>query len=269
MLGFDEANTIYDSKRVLGKRFSDEKIKKDMEAWPFKVFDGNGKPVYAETRKGRREKFHPEQITAFVLMKVLEVAKMRLDKLEEITGAVITVPANFNSTQRQATKNAGRIAGLNVINVVSDTMAAAIAYGFGSPGVNKTIMVYDLGGGKFDVSVVVIKNNEYDVKAVSGDCHFGGRDFGDLLVNYVIADIKKKHQKDISNVKEAVYLLRVECETTKRFLSELSDFRIVIHQLVRRLHYQDQTNHIRETHSSFCQEVDGRRRESSLRSESD
>ncbi|GJZ88499.1 heat shock cognate 70 kDa protein-like protein [Tanacetum coccineum] len=220
------ANTVFDVKRLIGSRFSDHQVQKDMELWPFKVIEGDSeKPSVVVEYKGVEKRFAPEELSAMVLKKMKEDAKLFLG--EEVKNAVITVPAYFNNRQREATKKAGADAGLNVLRLLSEPTAAAIAYGVDNLSDikgnkdKKTVLVFDLGGGTFDVSLLIIsKTGVIDVKAVGGDTHLGGEDFDATLINYCINDFKKNNRGvDIRGNPKALGRLKVACEKAKRDLS--------------------------------------------------
>ncbi|PWA87565.1 heat shock protein 70 family, peptide-binding domain protein [Artemisia annua] len=219
-------NTVFDVKRLIGKRFSDPQVQNDMKMWPFKVMKGaSEKPSVVVEYKGEEKKFAPEELSAMVLKKMKETAELFLG--EEVKNAVITVPAYFNSQQREATKEAGTRAGLNVLRLLNEPTAAAIAYGVDNLSENnwnkdkKTVLVFDLGGGTFDVSLLTIsKKGVIEVKAVGGDTHLGGEDFDAALVNYCINEFKKKNTGvNILNNPRALGRLKVACEKAKRDLS--------------------------------------------------
>nr|GEY18104.1 probable mediator of RNA polymerase II transcription subunit 37c [Tanacetum cinerariifolium] len=222
------ANTVFDVKRFIGSRFSDPQVQKDMELWPFKVIQGDSeKPSVVVEYKGEEKRFAPEELSAMVLKKMKETAELFLG--EEVTNVVITVPAYFNSQQREATKEAGTRAGLNVLRLLNEPTAAAIAYGVDNlcdKNCNtdkKTVLVFDLGGGTFDVSLLTIsKKGVIDVKAVGGDTHLGGEDFDTTLVNYCINEFKKKNTGvDIRGNPRALGRLKVACEKAKRDVSSI------------------------------------------------
>jgi len=209
-------NTVFDSKRLLGRQFTDPEVQRDIKHWPFKVVSNKGQPAIQVEIKGEKKVFAPEQISAMVLTKMKEIAETFLG--ETVTDAVVTVPAYFNDAQRQATKDAGVIAGLNVARILNEPTAAAIAYGLDQKKESK-IVVFDLGGGTFDVSLLVVDDGVFEVKAVGGDTHLGGQDFDNLMITYIAEDIKKKHSIDVSDKKKIMGKIRQECEKAKRMLS--------------------------------------------------
>jgi heat shock protein 5 len=222
--------TIYDAKRLIGRDFKDATVQRDVKLLPYSVVDRKGKPhVQVQVKDGDVRVFSPEEISAMVLTKMKETAEAYLG--EKVTQAVVTVPAYFNDAQRQATKDAGVIAGLNVIRIVNEPTAAAIAYGIEQKGSEKNVLVFDLGGGTFDVSVLAIDNGVFEVLATNGDTHLGGEDFDQRLMDYFIKLIKRKHGRDITGDMRALGKLRRECERAKRALSNQHQVRVEIESL--------------------------------------
>lgn len=213
------SNTVFDAKRLIGRKYNDPVVQQDIKHWPFKVEEGpNGKPMIIVKFKGEIKKFHPEEISAMVLTKMKETAEAYLGK--QVKQAVITVPAYFNDSQRQATKDAGAICGLNVLRIINEPTAAAIAYGLDKKGKGeKNILIFDLGGGTFDVSLLNIDEGVFEVRATAGDTHLGGEDFDNKLVEYCVQQFKKKKGIDISKNNRALRRLRTQCERAKRILS--------------------------------------------------
>jgi len=211
-------NTIFDAKRLIGRNFNDSEVQNDMKLWPFSVINKDGKPHIRVTINNENKDFAPEEISSMVLSHMKEIAETYLG--HKVSRAVITVPAYFNDSQRQATKDAGTIAGLKVERIINEPTAAAIAYGLNkcSDG-EKTILIFDLGGGTFDVTLMTIEDGIFEVKATSGDTHLGGEDFDSRMVNYFIQEIKKKLKVDISKNARALKRLRTACERAKRTLS--------------------------------------------------
>ncbi|PON89342.1 Heat shock protein 70 family [Trema orientale] len=226
-------NTVFDAKRLIGRRFSDPAVQSDMKLWPFKVVPGPGdKPMIVVQYKGEEKQFAAEEISSMVLTKMKEIAEAFLG--QTIKNAVITVPAYFNDSQRQATKDAGAIAGLNVMRIINEPTAAAIAYGLdkkASRSGEKNVLIFDLGGGTFDVSLLTIEEGIFEVKATAGDTHLGGEDFDNRLVNHFVAEFKRKHKKDISGNARALRRLRTACERAKRTLSSTTQTTIEIDSL--------------------------------------
>ena len=212
-------NTVFDAKRLIGRKFADGIVQKDIKLWPFKVESGtDDKPMIVVQYKGEQKKFQAEQISSMVLVKMKEVAESYLSK--PVKSAVVTVPAYFNDAQRQATKDAGTISGLNVLRIINEPTAAAIAYGLDrQTEQEKNILIFDLGGGTFDVSLLSIEEGIFEVKATNGHTHLGGEDFDNKLLMFCCADFKKKSGIDIQNNKRAMRRLRTQCEKAKRILS--------------------------------------------------
>uniref|UniRef100_A0A2N9HLN5 Uncharacterized protein n=1 Tax=Fagus sylvatica TaxID=28930 RepID=A0A2N9HLN5_FAGSY len=223
-------HTIFDVKRLIGRKFDDPEVQRDIKFFPYKVVNKDGKPYIQVKVKGEVKVFSPEEISAMILGKMKETAEAYLGK--KIKDAVVTVPAYFNDAQRQATKDAGVIAGLNVARIINEPTATAIAYGLDKKGMEKNILVYDLGGGTFDVSILTIDNGLFEVLATSGDTHLGGEDFDHRVMDYFIKLIKKKYNKDISKDNKALGKLRRECERAKRALSSQHQVRVEIESLV-------------------------------------
>ena len=221
------SNTIFDAKRLIGRRFDDVTVQSDMKHWPFKVINDGGKPRIQVEHKNETKTFTPEEISSMVLIKMKETAEAYLGS--KVTKAVITVPAYFNDAQRQATKDAGAIAGLDVLRIVNEPTAAAIAYGLDRKQAGeRNILIFDLGGGTFDVSVLKIEEGIFEVKSTAGDTHLGGEDFDNRMVTYFTDEFKRKTGKDISENKRALRRLRTTCERAK--VSQKTSFlRIIIH----------------------------------------
>ncbi|KAL1631514.1 Heat shock protein ssb1 [Diplodia seriata] len=225
------ANTVFDVKRLIGRRFDDETVKKDIESWPFKITDHDGAPMVQVEYLNETKTFSPQEISAMVLVKMKEVAETKLGK--KVEKAVITVPAYFNDNQRQATKDAGSIAGLNVLRIINEPTAAAIAYGLGSGKSEKerNVLIYDLGGGTFDVSLLHIQGGVFTVKATAGDTHLGGQDFDTNLLDHFKKEFSRKSKKDISGDPRALRRLRTACERAKRTLSNATQTTVEIDSL--------------------------------------
>ncbi|PON99355.1 Heat shock protein 70 family [Trema orientale] len=226
-------NTVFDAKRLIGRRFSDPSVQGDMKLWPFRVIPGPGdKPMIVVRYKGEEKRFSPEEISSMVLTKMRETAEAFLGRA--INNAVITVPAYFNDSQRQATKDAGAIAGLNVMRIINEPTAAAIAYGLDKKASKKgeqNVLIFDLGGGTFDVSILTIEEGIFEVKATAGDTHLGGEDFDNRLVNHFVGEFRRKHKKDISGSARALRRLRTACERAKRALSSTTQTTIEVDSL--------------------------------------
>jgi L1 cell adhesion molecule like protein len=224
-------NTVFDAKRLIGRNFNDPTVQSDMKHWPFQVINKAGKPVIQVDYKGESKDFAPEEISAMVLTKMRETAESYIGKT--VTKAVITVPAYFNDSQRQATKDAGSIAGLEVLRIINEPTAAAIAYGLDkvNDGKERNIIIFDCGGGTHDVSILTIDGGFFEVKATGGDGHLGGEDFDNRLVNYFAEEFKRKHKKDITGNARALRRLRTACERAKRTLSSSTQANIEIDAL--------------------------------------
>jgi heat shock protein 1/8 len=221
-------NTVFDAKRLIGRKFTDTSVQSDMKHWPFKVVTGNdNKPIIQVNYKKELRNLTAEEISSMILVKLKETAEAYLGKT--VKNAVITVPAYFNDSQRQATKDAGLIAGLNVLRIINEPTAAAVAYGLDkSTNKEQNILIFDLGGGTFDVSLLSIEDGIFEVKATAGDTHLGGEDFDNRLVDYFMAEFSKKHKKDMSKNDRAKRRLRTACERAKRTLSSTSQANIEI-----------------------------------------
>ncbi|KAM9999615.1 hypothetical protein ACTFIZ_008077 [Dictyostelium cf. discoideum] len=230
-VAMNPTNTVFDAKRLIGRKFSDKEVQSDMKHWPFKVIPKDGdKPHIQVEFKGETKVFSPEEISSMVLLKMKETAEAYLGKT--INNAVITVPAYFNDSQRQATKDAGTISKLNVQRIINEPTAAAIAYGLEKKGSGeKNILIFDLGGGTFDVSLLTIEDGVFEVKATAGDTHLGGEDFDNRLVSHFVDEFKRKHKKDIMGNQRAVRRLRTACERAKRTLSSSAQASIEIDSL--------------------------------------
>lgn len=224
-------NTIFDAKRLIGRKFDDPIVQKDRKLWPFTVESGpDGKPTIVVKNKGETKRFHAEEISSMVLTKMKETAEAYLGK--QVKKAVITVPAYFNDSQRQATKDAGLIAGLNVQRIINEPTAAAIAYGLDKRGKGeKNVLIFDLGGGTFDVSLLTIEDGIFEVKATAGDTHLGGEDFDNKIVEYCAADFLKKTGIDIRSNPRAMRRLRTQAERAKRILSSSTQTTIEVDSL--------------------------------------
>ena len=212
------SNTIFDAKRLIGKSFNDSQLQSDIKHFPYKVINKSNKPVFQVEFRGETKEFSPEEIGSMVLTKMKEIAEAFIG--EKVTDAVITVPAYFNDSQRQATKDAGAIAGLNILRIINEPTAAAVAYGLDKKSEKeRNILIMDVGGGTTDVSILTIDNSVFEVKATAGDCHLGGEDFDSKLVEYFTDEFKRKHKKDLTDNKRSVRRLRTACESAKRTLS--------------------------------------------------
>lgn len=216
-------NSVFDAKRLIGRKYNDPVVQSDMKHWPFKVVDDYGKPKIKVEYMGEDKVFSPEEISSMVLQKMKETAEVYLG--QSVKDAVITVPAYFNDSQRQATKDAGYIAGLNVLRIINEPTAAALAYGLDKNLTGeRNVLIFDLGGGTFDVSILTIdEGSVFEVRATAGDTHLGGEDFDNRLVSHFVQEFKRKTRKDISNNPRALRRLRTACERAKRTLSSSTE----------------------------------------------
>nr|AGQ50301.1 heat shock cognate 70 [Leguminivora glycinivorella] len=251
-------NTIFDAKRLIGRKFEDATVQSDMKHWPFDVVSDGGKPKTQVSYKGENKTFFPEEVSSMVLTKMKETAEAYLGKT--VQNAVITVPAYFNDSQRQATKDAGTISGLNVLRIINEPTAAAIAYGLDKKGGGernvlifdlgggtfdvsiaygldkkgggeRNVLIFDLGGGTFDVSILTIEDGIFEVKSTAGDTHLGGEDFDNRMVTHFVQEFKRKYKKDLTTNKRALRRLRTACERAKRTLSSSTQASIEIDSL--------------------------------------
>jgi len=229
-VAMNPSNTIFDAKRLIGRKFDDPVIQADMKHWPFEVKNYDSKPKIEVMYKDEKKSFFPEEVSSMVLTKMKETAEAYLGK--PVSDAVITVPAYFNDSQRQATKDAGTISGMNVLRIINEPTAAAIAYGLDKKAVGeRNVLIFDLGGGTFDVSILSIDDGIFEVKSTAGDTHLGGEDFDNRLVNHFVQEFKRKHKKDLTVNKRAVRRLRTACERAKRTLSSSTQASIEIDSL--------------------------------------
>ncbi len=248
-------NTIYDSKRLIGRKFDDETVQKDMKLWPFKVEKdpNSNRPLIVVKHKNQIEKYPPEVISSMILGKIKNISEEFLGK--KITKAIITVPAYFNESQREATRDAGKIAGLNVLKIINEPTAAALAYGINDDKKKKkkNLFIFDLGGGTFDVSIVTMEDSKYEVKATNGNTHLGGEDFDNLLIKYCIEEFKNNSGVDITNNQKALRRLKIYCEKAKRDLSSSNQVDLDIDALAEG---EDFTTTItRANFEHICQEM--------------
>ena len=227
-------NTVFDAKRLIGRKFNDPIVQADMKHWPFKVVEGpGGKPLICVNHKGEEKRFMAEEISAAVLQKMKATAEAYLGGT--VRDAVITCPAYFNDSQRQATKDAGTIAGLNVLRVINEPTAAALAYGLDNSTKGKgeqNIIVFDCGGGTHDVSLITIEDGIFEVKATAGDTHLGGEDFDSAIVEWAAAEFKKKTRQDIKESARALRRVRTAAERAKRILSTSNQATIEVDALM-------------------------------------
>jgi len=226
-------NTVFDAKRLIGRNFDDSSISKDIKFWPFTVKgDAQNKPMIEVVLNKEKKSFHPEEISSMVLSKMKEIAETYVGS--DVTDAVITVPAYFNDSQRQATKDAANIAGLNALRIINEPTAAAIAYGLDKKNTGKStnILIFDMGGGTFDVSLLKIEDGVFEVKATAGDTHLGGEDFDTRIVEHCIKEFTRKNKNiDLAENHRALRRLRTQCERAKRTLSSSTNATIEIDSL--------------------------------------
>ncbi|PVH18208.1 heat shock protein SSA2 [Candidozyma duobushaemuli] len=246
------ANTVFDAKRLIGRKFEDAEVQGDAKHFPFKIIDKSGKPNIQVEYKGETKVFSPEEISSMVLGKMKETAESFLGTT--VNDAVVTVPAYFNDSQRQATKDAGLIAGLNVMRIINEPTAAAIAYGLDKKDEReKNVLIFDLGGGTFDVSLLSIEDGIFEVKSTAGDTHLGGEDFDHRLVNHFVNEFKRKNKKDISSNQRALRRLRTACERAKRTLSSSAQTSIEIDSLYEGIDFY--TSITRARFEELCQDL--------------
>ncbi|GAA5986819.1 hypothetical protein JCM5350_005251 [Sporobolomyces pararoseus] len=245
-------NTVFDAKRLIGRKFADAEVQSDMKHWPFKIIDKSTKPIIQVDYKGETKEFTPEEISSMILLKMKETAEAYLGTT--VSNAVVTVPAYFNDSQRQATKDAGVISGLNVLRIINEPTAAAIAYGLDKKTEGeKNVLIFDLGGGTFDVSLLTIEEGIFEVKATAGDTHLGGEDFDNRLVTHFSAEFKRKNKKDLTTNARALRRLRTACERAKRTLSSAAQTTIEIDSLFEGVDFY--TSITRARFEELCQDL--------------
>ena len=230
-MAINPTNTIFDAKRLIGRKFADVTVQSDMKHWPFSVVDSGSLPKLEVEYKNETKTFTPEEVSSMVLTKMKETAEAYLG--HDVKDAVVTVPAYFNDSQRQATKDAGVISGLNVLRIINEPTAAAIAYGLDKKkGASEcNVLIFDLGGGTFDVSILTMKKGILEVKYTAGNNHLGGEDFDNRMVDHFVNEFKRKHKKDMRGNKCAMRHLRTACERAKRILSAWTPVNIEIDSL--------------------------------------
>lgn len=230
-------NTIFDAKRFIGNNYNSTNVQSEINNVPFKVINKNNKPCFEINYNNEIKQFYPEEISSMVLSKMKEIAESYVG--EKISNVVITVPAYFNDAQRQATKDAGAIAGLNVLRIINEPTAAAIAYGLDKKSQDEqTILIVDCGGGTHDISILSICDGIFEVKATAGDTHLGGEDIDNIMVKYCVDDFKKKHKLDCSKSKRALNRLKKQCEIAKKTLSSSTEASIQIDSLFEGIDYE-------------------------------
>jgi len=230
-------NTVYDAKRLIGRKYTDRTVKADMKLWPFNLIDKDGKPYVQVEYKGSKHTFAAEEISAMILTKMKNTAEAFLG--EPVTHAVVTVPAYFNDAQRSSTRDAGVIAGLTVLRIINEPTAAAIAYGLEKNHKETNILVYDLGGGTFDVSLLTLDEGVFEVIATNGDTHLGGEDFDQRVIEHFVKVFKRKHKIDIKKNARALAKLRREVEKAKRALSSTHQVKIDIESFVQGMDFSE------------------------------
>lgn len=230
-------NTIYDAKRLLGRKFSDPTIEQDRKLWPFTVVDGpDHTPLVEVQYQNQRQTFRPEEISAAVLLKMKQTAEAALG--QPVRQAVITCPAYFNDSQRQATKDAATLAGLETLRIINEPTAAALAYGMDQKHqTERNVLIFDLGGGTFDVSILTLDSGVFEVKATGGDTHLGGEDFDNELVQFCVQDFKRRYKKDVTQSQRALKRLKTACEQAKRVLSSSTQTTLEVDSLYEGLDY--------------------------------
>ncbi|KAJ7097996.1 heat shock cognate 70 [Mycena belliarum] len=251
-VAMNPTNTVFDAKRLIGRKFEDSEVQADMKHFPFTVFSKAGKPYIRVEYRGEQKEFSPEEISSMVLLKMKETAESYLGIT--IQNAVVTVPAYFNDSQRQATKDAGTISGMNVLRIINEPTAAAIAYGLDKKvSGERNVLIFDLGGGTFDVSLLTIEEGIFEVKATAGDTHLGGEDFDNRLVNHFAQEFKRKNKKDLSSNLRALRRLRTACERAKRTLSSAAQTSIEIDSLFEGIDFY--TSLTRARFEELCQDL--------------
>lgn len=229
--------TVFDIKRLIGRKFLDPTVQSDIKLFPFEVVSKEGKPFVAVEISGEKKQFAPEEISAMVLQKMKDIAEGYLG--ETVTHSVVTVPAYFNDAQRQATKDAGTISGMTVMRIINEPTAAAIAYGLDKKDKERNILVFDLGGGTFDVTLLTIDEGVFEVLATAGDTHLGGEDFDQRVMKFFIKKFKKDSGKDLSKDKKALQKLRKEVERVKRALSTQHQARVEVESILEGVDFSE------------------------------
>ena len=239
------ANTVFAVKRMIGRHFSEDVVQKDMQQWPFMVVQkGRDKPAVQVTFRGETKEFFPEEISAMVLQKMKHIAEEYLG--QPVKDAVVTVPAYFNDSQRLSTRNAGEIAGLNVLRIINEPTAAAMAYGLDKKLTKEQrVLIFDFGGGTLDCTVLTLDGGVFEVKATSGDTHLGGEDIDNILTKYFAQEFKRKHNVDLFQNQRALRRLRTACERLKRALSSSAQSEIQVDALYEGIDFQSKLTRAR------------------------
>ncbi|KAJ7192075.1 heat shock protein 70 family [Mycena pura] len=253
-VAMNPTNTVFNVKRLIGRKFDDNEVQADIKYFPFIVTGRGGKPYIRVQYRGEQKEFSPEEISSMILLKMKETAEAYLGTT--VKDAVLTVPAHFNDSQRQATKDAGTISGLNVLHIINEPTAAALAYGldkkFAGAG-ERNVLIFDLGGGTLDVSLLTIEDRVLAVKATAGDTHLGGEDFDNLLVEHFSAEFKRINNKDLSSDHRAMRRLRTACERAKRTLSSTTETSIEIDSLFEGIDFH--TSFTRTQFEELCEDL--------------
>ena len=251
-ISVNPTNTIFDAKRFIGRDYDDSNIQSNLRHYPFRVQNIGGKPIFQVEHEGQTKQFSPEQISAMVLSKMKQIASTYLG--EDVTDAVITVPAYFNDSQRQSTKDAGRIAGLNVIRIINEPTAASLAYGLDKTSEKESnVLIFDFGGGTHDVTLLTLEDGLFQVRATSGNSFLGGEDLDNRIVNWCVEDFKRRYNKDISSSAKSLRRLRTACERAKRTLSSTAQATIEIDSLFDGIDYN--TTLSRARFEELCQDL--------------
>ncbi|KAF8548241.1 heat shock cognate 70 [Imleria badia] len=244
-------NTVFNVKRLIGRKYNDAEVQSDIEHFPFKVINKSGKPYISVEYRGETKEFSPEEISSMVLLKMKETAESYLGC--NITDAVITVPAYFNNSQRQATKDACTISGMSVLRIINEPTTAAVAYGLNKDVPERNALIFDLGGGTFDVTLLTIEEGIFDIKATAGDTHLGGEDFDNRLVNHFVQEFQRKNNKDLSSNSRALRRLHTACERAKRTLSSATQTAVEIDSLFEGKDFY--TSLTRDDFEELCQDL--------------
>lgn len=251
-VSLNTSNTVFDAKRLIGKKYSDASVQSDIRHFSFNVKPGDGEKCLIEvTHKGEPKTFHPEEISAMVLTEMTSIASSYLG--EEITDVVVTVPAYFNDSQRQATKDAAAIAGLNVLRIINEPTAASLAYGLDKNQINQNVLIFDCGGGTFDLSILNIDEGVFEVLSTAGNTHLGGEDFDNRLVDHFVTEFKRKHKLDLKSKAKSLRRLRTACERAKRTLSSSTSASIELDSIMEGVDFY--TSITRAKFESLCDDL--------------